>query len=262
MKLWDIKTNKLLKTYSKYGGKVSYVRFSPNGKSFFATLGYRQTPLLRDVKTGKVIREFKPKRNYSLKPYVTYSQDVSLIAETRGIMNISNNSYINNDFSLYNSAVFSLDNKQLLTDGDGKVTLLWDIKTGDLINGFVGHKKGISVVQFSSNGKKVFTGSYDHTIKVWDAQIGKLLQTLQGHKQSIRQIYSFKNNSQLLSASNNEIIFWDLITGKLLQRFKIPYSFIKRVVLTPEGVKVLTQKDDKGSVYKVSLKEGSYKAIG
>jgi COMPASS component SWD3 len=49
-----------------------------------------------------------------------------------------------------------------------KLIKLWDSRTGEFIQNFEGHTKGISDIAWSSNSTLLASGSDDKTVRLWD----------------------------------------------------------------------------------------------
>ena len=73
-----------------------------------------------------------------------------------------------------NSAVFSHNDKFILTASPDKTSKLWDIK-GNYLQTFYGHKDQVISAIFSHNDKFILTVSYDNTCKLWYSNINQNL---------------------------------------------------------------------------------------
>lgn len=80
-----------------------------------------------------------------------------------------------------NLIVFSDDELKIASQGIDKSILIWDVKTGALINKLIGHKKDLYRVDgicFSSNGQYLVSSSKDKTIRLWEIFSGGCLKVL------------------------------------------------------------------------------------
>lgn len=122
----------------------------------------------------------------------------------------------------YSDGVFSatalawspVDNILAIGQKNGNV-LLWDVKAGELIDIFVGHKQPADNLAWSSDGVLLASASsQESTIFLWDIEEGKRFKSLPGHNDGITYIKWSSSNSILLSASMDKTIkFWDIETG-------------------------------------------------
>ena len=178
VKVWDIATQKVLRTL---GGNTSFtnsVAFSPDNK----TLAYAGSIVkvnLWDIATGKLLRT---------------------ISEGNG------------------EIAFSSDGKILASrNNDGHTIKLWETTTGKLLRVLEGHTSLVYSVAFSSDGKILASGSEDNTIKLWDVATGKELHTLEGHTNSVQSVAFSPDDKMLVSGStDNTIKLWDVASGRLL----------------------------------------------
>jgi WD40 repeat protein len=87
----------------------------------------------------------------------------------------------------FSCLAFSADNKFIASGNVNKlwthsfVVSLWNIRTGDCVQKFIGHTKMVTCVCYWPNGKWVLSGSLDNTIKVWDIASGDCLSSKDLH---------------------------------------------------------------------------------
>ena len=65
-------------------------------------------------------------------------------------------------------AGFSSDGKRILTASFDKTSRLWNVKSGELIRIFVGHRDSLNTAVFSPDGSHILTASNDNTARLWD----------------------------------------------------------------------------------------------
>ena len=58
-----------------------------------------------------------------------------------------------------------------------KLIKLWDSRTGEFIQNFEGHTKGISDIAWSSNSTLLASGSDDKTVRLWDVNTVSLCRS-------------------------------------------------------------------------------------
>ena len=65
----------------------------------------------------------------------------------------------------------------------------WDVETGEMLQKYDGHRRGIEDIALSSDGSTFFTACSDTFIRKYDVVTGQCLQTLEGHRTSVYAIY-------------------------------------------------------------------------
>lgn len=112
--------------------------------------------------------------------------------------------------------------------------LVWDIKTGEVINRLRdGLTPGasnaptslapspVTQLAFHQETNIVAAGYNDGTIKVWDLTSASVMITFQGHKSTISHLKFDRSGTRLLSGSNDStIILWDLVGEEGLFKLK------------------------------------------
>lgn len=85
------------------------------------------------------------------------------------------------------------------------------------IKSFIGHKDGITCLQF--NRKYLMTGSYDSTIKIWKIETGECVKTLTGHTKGVRSLV-FDNQKLITGGLDSTIKVWNYHTGQCIATYR------------------------------------------
>lgn len=171
VKLWDVKSGKLLHTLdghkSYLGGKTGYVlsvAFDPVGE-ILASGGAGNTVKLWEVANGKLLRTLEG-----------HTSDVYSVA-------------------------FDPQGGTLASGSeDGKVRI-WEVATGKLLRTLEARSGFIHSVTFNPSGRMLACGNSNKTVKLWEAASGKLLRTLEGHTSNVNPV-AFSADGQLLASKS------------------------------------------------------------
>ena len=150
------------------------------------------------------------------------------------------------------SAAFSPDGKQIVSDFGDNTIRIWDAQTGKQIgNPLVeGYNLDVRSVTFSPDGKLIVSFFFnDNTIRIWDAQTGKPLGDpieVKGHNSYVSSVAISPDGKRIVSASLDETIrIWDAQTGKPLgDPMEGHTNTINSVAFSPDGQYIVSASGD------------------
>jgi hypothetical protein len=241
IKLWHLKTGKLLRTLSGNIGEVSSVAVSPDGN--FLAVGSDEHPKSNikvwHLKTGKLLHTLSGHQ----KPVnsVVISPDGQILASGSHKIKIWHLHKGERISTLWHSsAVYAVaisPDGQILASGSSDTKIrLWNPYTGDPLRTLIGHNGEVKSIAIGTDGNTLLSGSADKSIKIWHLVTGKLLHTLTGHTEEVRTLAVSPDGNILLSGSADKTIkIWHLSTGKLLQTLTGHSGAVNSVTLSVDG---------------------------
>ena len=81
---------------------------------------------------------------------------------------------------------FSPDRTRLLTGGDGAVpkVQIWDVKSGNCLQTFRGHKEPVAALAWTQDQRWVASGAFDRCVRLWNVSSGEGLCLFAAFKSS------------------------------------------------------------------------------
>jgi WD40 repeat protein len=156
-----------------------------------------------------------------------------------------------------NTAVFSADDKSILTASDDGTARLWRADTGELIRTIGIHSSKVLFASFIANDRLILTFEETPLIWLWNAADGKADRALVGHSDQIKSVEVARSGERIVSASLDQTArVW-----RLDSRIEPPivlrehHGPVNTATFSPDGKQVLTASDD-GSAIVWSLETG------
>ena len=204
LKLWEMDSGRLLRTFEGHSDRINSVAYSPDGHTVLSGSGDR-TLKLWEMDSGRLLRTFEG-----------HSDQI-------------------------NSVAYSPDGRTVLSGSEDDTLKMWDVATGKLLRTIKGHSSAIYAMVLSSDGYTALTGGYDRTIKIWDLRTGKLLRTLSGHSGPVNSIALSPDGRTVISGSQEDTLrVWDAATGKMKSTFDRDFGGVRNVAFSPNGRTVLS----------------------
>lgn len=137
------------------------------------------------------------------------------------------------------TVAFSPDGRFLLSGGEDRMMRLWDVKSGQEINRFSLHPKGVKGVAFSNDGRRAFSTSETQSgsqLFLWDIDNGKQLQTWRTYSKYTTQ-FSFDQRLVICKWAY-QIHVLEVESGKLIRKLELE-TFHRNPCFSPDGWSVL-----------------------
>lgn len=216
VKIWELKTGKLLQHIKTHFGSVYTVVLSAK-KNILVTGSSDQTIKVWDLPTAKLKQTFTG-HDSSVKALVI-DPDENLLASgaTDGKIKIwsldsscppvgCKNPLLSLDkhTKQINALAITPDGKYLISASADQTIKIWELSTGNLVYNLDAHLGSVLAIAISPDGKFFATGGADQKIKLWEVSTGALLDTISHHEGAVQSLV-FSPDGQLLISGGNSI---------------------------------------------------------
>jgi len=243
VKIWDIKTEKILHTLTEHPKQIRTMTFSPDNRWLVAGTG--AFLYWWDLKNNEKIAELEsPESEFGLSNYagffsVQFSPNGKYLAAANWDGSVliweTDSRRLLHHITRVKRALISEQDKKL----EGNKPLV----------AAIGHNDSVDSIAFSPDSLFLASGGLDNVIKIWNVRTGKLVKTFTGHEGWIDSL-AFSPDGRLLASggdgsydnTHSSVHIWDVATGKLLNRLVGHEREIRFVDFRADG-KVLVSSD-------------------
>jgi WD40 repeat protein len=196
IKVWDLRTGKVLHTLTGHASRVTCIAISPDSQ-ILASGSYDQTARLWALDTGELLQTLPGRAGKLLD--VTFNP-----------------------------------NGQTLLSSDLTIKI-WAVRTGKLVGTCGERSRSAQLAAFSPDGRTCIVSTLDGTLELWNPHTGKLLRTFSQQPGRITGIACSPDGQTLARSSSAGIELWDLNTGKQQALLSSPAGGMTCLTFSPDS---------------------------
>ena len=268
IRFWDLATGTLKRTITHPSHSINAIAYSPDGESVAGAtsqLGQPGAVQVWNAITGRLTANYTG--HDTGVAAVAYAPDGQTLAsgDYRGTIMLWTTrtgeirARLNRHVSSVTSLAFSPDGRWLVSGSDDRAAIIWNVTTGEPRYVLREHDGKVLSVAFSRDGRWVATGtqhtsgnayggtvSIMGTVKIWDAATGSLKTTLPQHGHGVFAL-GFSPTADVLACRSSagytadlsrvedNILFWDSETGRLIDKLTINNDQTMAVAFSRDG---------------------------
>lgn len=253
--IWDIDSQKDLKTLEGGYNGIKAIAVTPDGQKFVSTFvsgegSYKGVQIWNFHNTKKLFGNCRAEKEV---------ETVAITPDSKYIVSAVSNSIIIWDLESQNifrelydpalrpitSVVITPDGKYIIAGTVGNFLVIWDFKSGnkikviELLNKWNGHDSGESItsVAVTPNSQQLISASSDKSVRIWDIAQGTELNNFSIHNNSANAVV-VNPSGDLAISGDYSIKVWHIQTGKIVASFSVESSVLSCAV-TSDGLTIV-----------------------
>lgn len=247
-RVWSVETGRVVNEFRVDGALAAMM---PDGEHVVIACNSRNQLTLYQWATGKVIRQFSKPRDTELRSLCVSAKGDRIASgeEKTGSFTVWDavTGKILQSFTGHTGAVnavcFTPDGHRLVSGGNDKVRILWDIDTGKESARWSTPEFFVSCLEISSDGRYLVESGGSNAAIVRELATQQVVQTLRGHEDGWIMCCRFLKDLPLIatSCSDKTVRVWDvgdgrnLLTIRGLKHYQFGLSFSPSGTLLAAG---------------------------
>ena len=155
-----------------------------------------------------------------------------------------------------NTLTFSTNLKFLISSGNDKKILIWDIQSGLILNKLIGHTNVITSLHLSKNDEMIFSGGFDNYLRIFSLNKKRKIKKYEGHNAELTFLALSKNNLYFASSSLDQTIgIWEVQNGKEIKQIKVKDMIVRVLCFLSPNMHLVTG-DDRGIISVWNIENG------
>jgi len=216
IKIWDVESGSLIRTFSEHITVTRDAKFTPDGKSVISA---EDNYLIywRNAVSGQIGR-------------------LPMYGHSGSVLTVD----------------MSTDMQIIVSGSSDKTVKIWDAQTGEMLNSIAAHNKSVYQVEFNPVINQFASCSSDSTIKIWDSESAELIKMLDDNDCKVNAISYHPSGNYLASCGSNSLIYiWDLSTSKKIRTLEGHNGTINIVKFSKDGNSIISGgADDKVFIWR------------
>lgn len=244
IKLWEVVTGRLVRTFEGHTENVNTICFSPDGNNIFSG-GNDKSIIVWEVSTGKILKKFIGCESEIVS--ISISPDGGLLASSAGseiiiwdVLSGEKVKTLTGHTSTIGKINFSPDGMYLISSAL-KELKLWNIKTGKLEKDFEKNNYYYFSPVFSPDGKLILTGGGDRIIRLLEVASGKVIRSYENNESRVTTVtFSPDGKSFLSGCDDKTVTLRDVNSSQIISIFISHSDDVRSVCFSPDGKYVLS----------------------
>jgi WD40 repeat protein len=251
VRIWDVKTGKLVEQIANTTKSWNGVDFSPDGKLLAFSSGKAEVRVW-DIEKRAIVQELKGHDGTIIrfgflddgKTLLTLSSDATAIiwelGSPRPLRRLAGHGGPVNELVVRPDRIVTGHTTALLGNRGEDLALLWDRADGKIVATLSGHGAPISMIRGLLDTDYVLTGAQNGTLRVWSVVDGSLVMSLEGHKTAIRVVRSSKKKKRLVTtASDGTTYLWNTNDWTRIAELKVSKGSPQAIHLLSDDTRIL-----------------------
>jgi len=122
-------------------------------------------------------------------------------------------------------AIAWLDDSKVLSASLDRDFMLTDVATGDDLQSYQGHSRGVTSLCLLQDGKTLISTGHDQSVRVWDVESGELIRSLSQHTAPVH-VLALRPTKEGLpmvasAAGDRTIRFWQPTIGRMVRYVRL-----------------------------------------
>ncbi len=243
IRLWDVPTARVIRTFTGHKANVSALAVSADGRLLLSGAA-DQSVRLWDIESGREIRRlgeqlgeirgvaFSPDASRALAGSADLPGSMLLWELPSGKVLAKITPPTRSGFY---GVAFAPDGRRALGTTYQRQIWTFDTTSGELAPPMDGHTGYVIQAVFSRDGRQILSASFDHTLRLWDANSGKELRTFEGHTAGVRGV-AFIDDAHFISCSMDDTLrIWRIDQPKPVRTLCGHAEGIRGVAVAPNG---------------------------
>ncbi|MGB3613631.1 MAG: serine/threonine-protein kinase [Elainellaceae cyanobacterium] len=251
IRLWDLRTGRLLHSLSGHVKGVNALAFSPDGR------------WLVSGSDDFSIKLWDPIQGRLVDTLMGHIRDVTALAispnseflvsgskdRTIRVWSLMTRRLLKVPFgvgSMIRAIAVSPDGSIFVSGGIDRRIKLWSFQTAELIQVWVAHEGAVDSVAISPDSQTIASAGKSCGVKLWDRTTGALKLVLQEHTDDVNAAVFSPNGAYLIGGSSDRKIYiWDVATGQLLKMLSDHTDSVNALAVSQDGTCLISGSADK-----------------
>lgn len=251
LKLWDIETWRMVRSFEGHAGTVHAAAFAYGGRHLVSGSQDR-TLRVWDVETGRcrsVLRgHHEPVRGVA----VALTREMAASVAEDGTVRLwdlaqgQSKRLFKGDFHQLRGIAFTPDDRHVIFGaGDGTLRML-SVDSGQETAVFEGHTAMVNAVAIAPDGCTALSASDDGTLRLWDVATRRSRMTLRGHQGSIGCVaFDARLVRAVSGGADKTLRLWNLQSGEQSDMFEGHAGTVRAVALLEGGMQAVSGSADR-----------------